>query len=68
MIDIEIRVTNTDEPGEVALDSSQPVVGSKLYATLSDQDGVDLSGSNMVSWTVQNSSGHPGGHLDQCFG
>ena len=43
---VNIRVLNVDEAGTVAFSSSQPAVGTRLTATLTDLDGATSS----VSW------------------
>ena len=38
-IDVTVNLLNLDEPGAVALDSSEPEVGSEITASLTDLDG-----------------------------
>ena len=38
-LEVEVEVTNADDPGMVALSSTQPEVGEPITATLTDQDG-----------------------------
>ena len=52
-IEFTIRVTNVDEDGEIILESAHPQVGIEMVATLRDPDGVDLSGSNQITWEVR---------------
>ncbi len=46
-IDIDINVTNVEEPGRIVLSSRQPQVGTPLVAALTDPDG-DITGT---TWT-----------------
>ena len=50
---VEVRVTNADEPGEVALSALLPRVGVSLTARLTDPDG----GVHNVKWQWSNGSG-----------
>ena len=43
-IDIDINVTNVEEPGRIVLSSRQPQVGTPLVAALTDPDG-DITGT-----------------------
>ena len=52
-IDFVISVTNVDEDGEIILDTTHPQVGTQMHATLRDPDGVDLTGSNQITWVVR---------------
>ena len=38
-LEVEVEVTNADDPGMVELSSTQPEVGEPIRATLTDQDG-----------------------------
>ena len=49
---VTVTVTNVDEEGAVALDSTQPVADTALTATLSDPDG----GVTGVTWTWHKSA------------
>ncbi len=60
-IAVEIRVTNVDESGEVSLDSAHPQVDTKIVASLTDPDDVDLEDSNQVNWVVEKSAGPESG-------
>ena len=51
-ISVTVTVTNVDEPGTVTLDSTQPLVGTVVTATLTDPDGT-VSGE---SWQWASSS------------
>ena len=51
-IQVTINVTNADEDGEVSLSSHHPEVGMKITATLTDPDGVNLEGENLINWKL----------------
>ena len=55
-IQITVNVTNVDEDGEVTLNSSQPEVGKAIAATVTDPDGVDLSGGKKINWVLSRNS------------
>ena len=44
-LDLTVTVTNIDEPGRVYISSLQPQIGTELTATITDQDGVAVTGS-----------------------
>ena len=44
-LDLTITVTNVEEPGRVYISSLQPQIGTELTATITDQDGVAVTGS-----------------------
>ena len=44
-LDLTVTVTNIDEPGRVYISSLQPQIGTELTATVTDQDGVAVTGS-----------------------
>ena len=46
-IDIDINVTNVEEPGRIVLSSRQPQVGTPLVAALTDPDG-DITGTTLA--------------------
>ena len=50
---VSVTVSNVDEPGTVALSSTQPTVGEPIKATLADPDG----GVANVGWTWSSGSG-----------
>ena len=52
-MDLEITVTDIDEPGSVVLSVTNPRVGSELAATLTDPDGDPAT----VSWQWQRADG-----------
>ena len=52
-MDLEITVTNVDEPGSVALSITNPRVGAQLTATLSDPDG----NPGTLNWQWQRANG-----------
>ena len=54
-LNITVQVTNVDEPGEITLNIAQPVVGTQKVATLTDPDGIDLDGTNQITWVVEKS-------------
>ena len=56
MMSVTVKVTNINEPGNVALSSVQPRVGVALTATLTDPDG-GLSGINLAMVTVTRPTG-----------
>ena len=60
MISVTVKVTNINEPGNVALSSVQPRVGVALTATLTDPDG-DVSGT---TWQWSRSQTDPGTYDD----
>ena len=55
-LDLTITVTNVDEPGRVYISSLQPQIGTELTATITDQDGVAVTGS----WQWANSDSMTG--------
>ena len=55
-IQITVNVTNVNEDGEVTLNSSQPEVGKAIAATVTDPDGVDLSGGKKINWVLSRNS------------
>ena len=55
-IQITVNVTNVDEDGEVTLNSSQPGVRKAIAATVTDPDGVDLSGGKKINWVLSRNS------------
>ena len=57
MMSVTVKVTNINEPGNVALSSVQPRVGVALTATLTDPDG-SVSGVNLAMVAVHNHRRH----------
>ena len=55
---VTVNVTNADEDGMLSLSPPQPVVGSAVTATLTDEDG-GITGQNW-RWA---SAGHCGRHI-----
>ncbi len=51
-IEVDIFVTNVDEPGAVVLSSNQPLIGRAITAQVTDPD----SGASDVAWTWERSS------------
>ena len=60
MMSVTVKVTNVNEPGNVALSSVQPRVGVALTATLTDPDG-SVSG---VAWQWSRSEAEAGDYAD----
>ena len=60
MMSVTVKVTNVNEPGNVALSSVQPRVGVALTATLTDPDG-SVSG---VAWQWSRSESATGDYAD----
>ena len=50
---VTVRVANVDEPGTIALSSTQPRVGTPITATLADPDG----GVSQLRWSWSSGSG-----------
>ncbi len=49
-VDVEINVVNVNDPGVVTLSSNPPVIGHRVTATLTDDDGIFTSSNNPVVW------------------
>ena len=56
-LDLTVTVTNVDEPGTVYISSLQPQIGTELTATITDQDGVAVTGS--WQWASSDSENGP---------
>ena len=56
-LDLTITVTNVEEPGRVYISSLQPQIGTELTATITDQDGVAVTGS--WQWASSDSMNGP---------
>ena len=54
---VTVTVTNIDEPGRVYISSLQPQIGTELTATVTDQDGVAVTGS--WQWASSDSMNGP---------
>ena len=56
-LDLTVNVINVDEPGRVHISSLQPQIGTVLTATVTDQDGVAVTGS--WQWASSDSENGP---------
>ena len=47
-----INVTNVEEAGYITLNTTQPVTGVEIVATVNEPDGVDLSDDRQINWVL----------------
>ena len=57
--DVEVTVTNVDDPGSISFSVVQPGVGVEITATLNDQDTADEAGSATFQWARGDASEGP---------
>ena len=57
--DVEVTVTNTDDPGSISFNVVQPGVGVKVTAEAKDQDRADKVNAATYQWAIGDSSAGP---------
>ena len=59
MKDVDVTVTNVDDPGSISFSVVQPGVGVTITATLNEQDTADEAGSATFQWGIGDASEGP---------